>query len=159
MTREIKEIAIGALAIGAFALVLAVLYGDRRQVYAPGGGSYVLRAAFNKVDGLFVGNPVYLGGIRIGAVEDLTLDSRYRAVAKLRIDTNIKLPTDTSIAIHTDGLFGGKFVVLEPGGEEEQLKDGDLISYAQDAVIVSDLLDMIIAEGKSNQQRAEGKPK
>lgn len=159
MTREIKEMVIGALAIGAFALVLAVLYGDRRQAYAPGSGSYVLRAAFNKVDGLFVDNPVYLGGIRIGSVEDLALDSRYRAVAKLRIDADIKLPADTSIAIHTDGLFGGKFVVLEPGGEEEQLKDGDLISYAQDAVIVSDLLDMIIAEGKSNQKRGEGKPK
>jgi phospholipid/cholesterol/gamma-HCH transport system substrate-binding protein len=55
---------------------------------------------------------------------------------------------DTSAAIHTDGLFGGKFIVLEPGAEENILNNEDEISLTQDAIIVSDLLELIISEGK-----------
>jgi phospholipid/cholesterol/gamma-HCH transport system substrate-binding protein len=160
MTREVKEILIGAVAAGAFVLVFAYLYGGRDWLSAPiGGGTYALTASFNRVDGLLPGDPVHLGGIRVGAVDQQTLDSRYRAVVTIRIDSRVKLPTDTSIAIHTDGIFGSKFVVLEPGGETERLKDGDAIGYSQDAVIVSDLLDMIIAEGRANRQRSGAAPK
>ena len=67
------------------------------------------------------------------------------------MDSSVRLPADTSAAIHTDGLFGSKFVVLEPGGEETYLGDGDVITFTQDAVIVSELLDLIIAEGRARR--------
>jgi phospholipid/cholesterol/gamma-HCH transport system substrate-binding protein len=83
----------------------------------------------------------------------------YRADVILEIDRNIKLSSDTSAAIQTDGLFGGKFVLLEPGGDTEYLKDGGVLAYTQDAVIVSELLDMIIAEGNAARQpRTDSKP-
>ena len=66
-----------------------------------------------------------------------------------------ELPLDTSAAIHTDGLFGSKFVVLEPGAEEDVLQSGDEFTYTQDAVVVSDLLDLIIAEGKAARAKRE----
>ena len=45
------------------------------------------------------------------------------------------------------GLFGSKFVVLEPGAEEALLTSGGELNFTQDAVVVSDLLDLIISEG------------
>ena len=73
----------------------------------------------------------------------------------------IELPVDSSAAIHTDGLFGSKFVVIDPGGDLAILEDGDEIQYTQDAVIVEDLLDLIISEGKArlataSQPQGEG---
>ena len=59
------------------------------------------------------------------------------------------MPRDTSAAIHTDGLFGGRFLVLDPGGDEETLGDGATIAFTQDAVVISELLDFIIAEGRA----------
>jgi phospholipid/cholesterol/gamma-HCH transport system substrate-binding protein len=106
---------------------------------------------------------VRLGGIKIGTVEKQTLDKHFRAVLTFRINGDIPLPKDTSVAIHTDGLFGSKFVVLEPGGDETNLKDGDMINFAQGAVILSELLELIIAQGKDNlkqlqsQKSKEGK--
>ena len=67
------------------------------------------------------------------------------------IDGDVKIPKDSSAAIHTDGLFGSKFISLGPGAEEALLKDGDTITFTQDAVVVSELLDLIISEGKAKR--------
>lgn len=152
MGQQTKEISAGTLSVTVLLLVFAYFYGGREWTSEAAGGSYRLTATFNKVDGLLAGDQVQLGGIRIGKVDRLDLDKSYRATVTFKLDSWVRLPADTSVAIHTDGLFGSKFVVLEPGGEEEILKDGDHISYAQEAVIVSDLLDLIISEGKSKRK-------
>ena len=102
-----------------------------------------------------MGDEVRLGGIRVGKVAAQRLDNNFRAVVTLDIDSNVELPLDSSAAIHTDGLFGSKFVVLEPGGEMDVLKHDQSIDYTQDAVIVSDLLDLIISEGQAKINKAK----
>jgi len=158
-----KEILVGMSVLTAFFLVLAYLYGGKSVTVQAASKDYRISAKFNKVDGLVPGDAVRLGGIKIGTVEKQTLDKHFRAVLTFRINGDIPLPKDTSVAIHTDGLFGSKFVVLEPGGDETNLKDGDMINFAQDAVILSELLELIIAQGKDNlkqlqsQKSKEGK--
>ena len=151
-----RNAVVGGLVLAALVLAMAISYGgskisDKAQV-----GSYSLTAVFNQVDGLFVGDEVRLGGLRVGKVAGQRLDKNFRAVVTLDIDSGVELPLDSSVAIHTDGLFGSKFVVLDPGGEMEVLKHGQSIDYTQDAVIVSELLDLIISEGqaKANETKA-----
>lgn len=153
MSSNSREIIVGAVALVGLVLVLLLSYGGGNLAAKATAGEYLLKAVFNRVDGLAEGDEVHLGGIRVGSVAKLELDEHYRAVATLRIKSHAKLPLDTSAAIHTDGLFGTKFVVLEPGGEMEVFKNGDEIEYTQDAVIVSELLELIIAEGKSNRKQ------
>ncbi len=69
----------------------------------------------------------------------------------LKIDPAVNLPTDTSAAVHTDGLFGSKFIVLEPGAEEEDLESGEEITFTQDALVDSDLMELIISKCKAAQ--------
>jgi len=164
MTSDTREILIGAGAFGCLLLVLAYLYGGRdwREARASAGasGHKTVVAKFNRVDGLVEGDDVMLGGIRVGTVNKMTLDDKYRAVITMRIYGDVPLPTDTSAAIHTDGLFGSKFLVLEPGGEQTLLKSGAEISFTQDAVVVSDLLELIIAEGRAAlAERRKGEEK
>jgi len=146
---ENKTIIVGAAVVVVFALVFVVLPGGRDAATSAATGSYTVKAVFNRVDGLVEGDEVHMGGVRIGTVTSQSLDDNYRAVIGMTIDySDIKLPTDTSAAIHTDGLFGSKYITLEPGGEEEYLGEGGGITFTQDALVVSELLELIIAEGK-----------
>ncbi|MEQ8193379.1 MAG: outer membrane lipid asymmetry maintenance protein MlaD [Rhodospirillales bacterium] len=150
-----KEIFVGIGVLAAFVAVLLYLYGGRALTAQAASKDYRVSAAFNKVDGLIPGDAVRLGGVKIGTVEKQELRKNFRAVLTFKISGNVRLPTDTSAAIHTDGLFGSKFVVLEPGGSEKYLRDGGEISFTQDAVIVTELLDLIISQGKANLKKLE----
>jgi len=151
---ENRTIFVGGTVIAALAVVLMLMSGKNKIESGPAVGSYRIEAAFNRVDGLVVGNEVQLGGVRIGSVVDQKLDAHYRAIVGLSIRDAIKLPKDTSAAIHTDGLFGSKYVILEPGGEEENMAAGGRIDFTQDALIVSELLELIISQGKRNAKEA-----
>lgn len=153
MTREKKEVISGGVAIIAFMAIMGLFYSGQHQKATAGLTEYTIYATFNRIDGLDVGTEVRLSGIPIGSVEDVALTSNYRARVTMLLNQGVGLPVDTSAAIHTDGLFGSKFVTLDPGGDENLLENGDTITFTQDAVVVSDLLDLIIAEGKS--QRGE----
>jgi phospholipid/cholesterol/gamma-HCH transport system substrate-binding protein len=146
MAQELKEASVGFLVLLVVASLLVFPY---HRLAAGTAGETVLSATFNRIDGLNVGDPVRLGGIRVGVVDDVVLDSRFRAVVTIRMDSGVPLPADTSAAIHTDGLFGSKFLVLEPGGDDKILGPGDSIGFTQDAMIVSNLLDLIIGQGRA----------
>lgn len=151
MASETKEILFGALVLMTLVLGIAWSYGMGKSHMAGGAEDYMLRASYNRIDGLNEGAEVRLGGIRVGTVESARLDDHFRVVVQFRIAKGVDLPLDSSAAIHTDGLFGGKYVVLEPGGDMANLKDGDELSFTQDAVIVSELLELIIAQGKARR--------
>jgi phospholipid/cholesterol/gamma-HCH transport system substrate-binding protein len=157
MTRETREILIGAATVFGLVALLGFMNAHSEPIGA--ASQVVLHAKFNKVDGLADGAEVRMGGIGIGKVVGMRLDSGYRAVIAMRIDTPVGLPKDSSASIHTDGLFGSKFVELVPGAEEGLLKSGDEVRFTQDAVVVSDLMDLIISEGKNARAEQAGKAK
>ncbi len=150
MTLENREIGVGALVMVALIGLISYLNSGHDTVASAVDGTRVT-AGFNRVDGLTEGSGVYLSGIKVGIVEKMWLSDNFRAVVTIRIKDDVVLPKDSSAAIHTDGLFGSKFVTLEPGAEDAALADGDRISFTQDAVVVSDLLDLIISEGRANR--------
>ncbi len=153
MTSKTKEILIGSLTIVIFAGLVNLISGQASTTDNANQDHdfYRITGTFNKVDGLLPGDEVRLSGIPVGVVESQTLDSSWRAVLVFAINKDIKIPLDTSAAIHTNGLFGSKFIVLEPGGDFDYLEDGDEIDYTQGSVVVEDLLELIIAEGKANR--------
>jgi phospholipid/cholesterol/gamma-HCH transport system substrate-binding protein len=150
---ETRRIVVGAVAVLIFGAVLVATYAG---LHAGTSSSYKVYAMFNRVDGLAIGDDVHVGGIPVGEVDSMTLGASYRARVGLRIDGGVRLPEDTSVSVQTDGLFGRKFVVLDPGGSEAMLADGGVITYTQDSLIVGELLDLIIAEGRA--QRAPRTP-
>lgn len=151
MTSESKEMSVGVLILVGVCLLLFYTYALDRSGAA---GGFTVKATFNRVDGLVTGDAVQMAGIPVGTVEAMGLDDSYRAVLTLRLQEGLDIPTDTAVAIHTNGLFGSKYVVLDPGGSETNLKPGDRISFTQDAVLVDELLELIIAQGKANRKQA-----
>ena len=153
MTHDAREVLVGVLALLGVGLLMALIAGGKPVAATATATDYTLQATFNKVDGLLPGAEVRMGGIRVGSVENYKLDPNYRPLMTIRIINSVKLPADSSIGIHTDGLFGAKFVVLDPGGDEEYLKPGDEIEFTQDPMIVSDLLELIIGQGRTARDK------
>lgn len=154
--RETRETVIGALAVTVLAVVLGWSYFGEPMAAAGQDEAFVLTAEFGRIDGLVVGDPVYVSGVAVGSVAELRLAPDFRAVATFRFDRRVALPVDTSAVIHTDGLFGSKFVLLDPGGASRDLESGDRIRYTQDAMIVSKLLDLIISQGRAARAAQPG---
>jgi len=151
MSRETREIAIGALTLAVFVAVFTLVSWRSDSANAKTDEFFRIKALFNRVDGLLPGDDVRLGGIKVGYVESQSIDKAYHAVLTFAVRKDIPLPLDTSAAIHTNGLFGSKFIVLEPGGEYDFLGEGGEIMFTQDSVVVEDLLELIISEGKARQ--------
>lgn len=112
------------------------------------GRSYNIYASFGRTDGLQVGDVVRMSGVTIGRVIASELDENFNSKLTFAIDSQYKIPTDSSASIVSFGLLGGKYVEIEVGGEEDYIKAGESLSYTQDAMILEELLDRIISIGK-----------
>ena len=147
MTLATKEQMIGGLALFVLLAVIGFM-NQTSDVTGAADGRIRVEALFGRVDGIAPGAEVRMGGIRIGSVAAQRLDERYRAVLTLSLTDGVPVPKDSSASVQTDGLFGSKFIVIEPGGSLDNLKTGDLIAYTQDSQVVSDILDLIISQGR-----------
>lgn len=147
MANNAAEALIGAAVLAAAGgfLVYAARTAD---LGVSSGDRYEVTAAFRKAEGLTVGGDVRIAGVKVGTIRDMTLDaSTYRAVATLSIDSAIKLPEDSDAAIAVEGLLGGAYVAVTPGGSEFMIEPGGEITYTQGSVNLLDLVGKAISGG------------
>ena len=155
MKQNLMETAVGALVI-AIALGFFIFMYSTTGV-GKGSGGYHLTAKFKNVEGINVGSDVRMSGIKIGSVTSQTLDNKsYDAVLTFAIDPAIKLPDDSTAKITSEGLLGGKFIALEPGGSETLLSDGGTITYTQGALDLWALVSDYMFSGKSKSSDGSG---
>lgn len=108
-------------------------------------GSYSITARFATVEGVFIDSPVRLAGVRIGRVSAMDYDWRtQRAVLTLEIDPGVELPNDSLAIVTSEGMLGGRFIKIDPGGSTDMLADGDEIEFTQGSVLFEELLAKII---------------
>lgn len=114
--------------------------------------SQEFQAHFDRVDGLQVGSDVRLSGVKIGIIRSMHVDPvTFLAKVTLSVQEGIKLPTDTSAEIVTDGLLGGKYVALVPGGEDATLSNGDQIVHTQASVSLEAMIGQLIFSNKGEK--------
>ena len=152
---ERREYLVGVLAALILGTILVfTALANRRALHDP-VGAFSLTAEFSRADGVYVGTPVRLAGIPIGAVTKADLKEGHRAVLTLRLNQPLALPQDTAAVVETDGVFGTKHIELQPGGAEETLKPGARMAYTQDSVIIEDLIGHIVQEAKATRAAAQ----
>lgn len=128
---------IGIVAVAAAFLIYAAQFtgGGTR------GDDYPLTASFRSAEGVTVGTDVRMAGVSVGTVTDLDLNPEtFRADATFAIDDGIFVPEDTSAAVATEGLLGGTYIDLQPGGSPFNLEPGSEILDTQSAVSLITLL-------------------
>lgn len=90
------------------------------------GDQYDVTARFNNVSGISRGTDVRIAGVKAGIVKSIEGDpDRFEAVVTMSLDEKWALPEDTDARVSTDGLLGGAYVALEPGGSFDNIpQDG-----------------------------------
>jgi phospholipid/cholesterol/gamma-HCH transport system substrate-binding protein len=140
--RNLTELAAGAvvLLVAAGFLGYAVVHTGRATV-----SGYTLRAKFDRIDGLTTGSDVRLAGVKIGSIAATAIDPKtYQAVVRFTVEPDMRLPIDSSAQVTSDGLLGGKFLALVPGGDDKTLPDGGEVTITQSALSLEDLLGKFI---------------
>jgi len=108
---------------------------------------YHVTAEFDNIGDLKVGSPVSMSGVRVGDVTNIRFDSKvYKAVVTLRVDPQYnQIPEDSFASIETQGLLGGKYIGISPGGQDTYLKDGSRIDQTQSAIVLENLINKFFA--------------
>ena len=147
MHRNLIETVMGGvvLAVALFFLVFAYTSAGLGEV-----DGYEVTARFPSIEGLNVGSDVRISGVKVGTVVAQKLNpATFLAEVRMSIDDSIELPIDTAAIIASEGLLGGKFMRLEPGGDEELIVAGGAIEYTQSPVNLEDLLGRFIFGSQS----------
>ena len=117
---------------------------------------YHVTANFDNIGDLKVGSPVTMAGVSVGEVEAIKFDPKsFQAVVGMRFDNQYKeIPDDSFASIQTQGLLGGKYVGLSPGGSDTFLKNGSHIDQTQSAIVLESLINKLFASfaNKSSDQ-------
>ena len=97
--------------------------------------NYNVSAVFNRIDGIKLGSDIRMSGIKIGTVAYQELDNiTFQARVSMSINSGVLIPDDSSAKITTDGLLGGNYISIEPGGNDIYLETGDEIMFTQGSV-------------------------
>ncbi len=142
MKRNVIETVLGAVVLLVAGLFLAFAYSttDIRPVTG-----YSVTARFNAVDGLTVGSDVRVGGVKIGSVVAQSVDmTEFRAVVRMTIRPDIRLPDDSVASVSSEGLFGGKYIRIEPGASATMLADDGAFANTRDIVSLEEMLGKVI---------------
>lgn len=119
--------------------------------------TYAVTAKFDNIGGLKPQAPVKSAGVVVGRVGEISFDDKtYQALVRLDMEPGYKFPKDSSLKILTAGLLGEQYIGIEPGGDTQNLVEGDRINRTQSATVLEDLINQFIyskaAEGKEGSE-------
>jgi phospholipid/cholesterol/gamma-HCH transport system substrate-binding protein len=124
---------------------------------------YHVSAEFDNIGDLKVGSPVTMSGVTMGEVTGIRFDAKqFKALVSLRMDPQFnQIPDDSFASIQTQGLLGGKYIGLSPGGSDSYLKEGSRIDQTQSALVLENLINKFFANyssknGSDSQSSAAG---
>lgn len=139
MRENTTEVVVGGVVL---ALALGFLtYAAQATGFSRSGDGYDLRANFRSAEGVSVGTDVRLAGVKIGTVTAMTLNTdTYRAETVFTLQDGILVPDDSAVVVASEGLLGGTFVEIVPGGSFDFFAEGALIEDTQGAVSLISLL-------------------
>ena len=123
--------------VGAFVIIISVvfLFFGFSTMKIQNSDSYNVSALFNRIDGIKIGSDIRMSGIKIGTVVSQELDnSSFEAKVLMSIDSKILIPDDSSAKITSDGLLGGNYISIEPGGSDIYLLNNEEIFFTQGSV-------------------------
>ena len=139
MAENTVEIVTGGLVLAV--AVGFVIYAGQATGFSRSPDSYPLKASFRSVEGVSLGTDVRLAGVKIGSITAMDLNpATFFADATISVKQGILLPEDSAILISSEGLLGGNFIEILPGGSPVNLEPGAEIEDTQGAVSLISLL-------------------
>lgn len=102
-----------------FILLAILLLGSNENLFS---GKNHYTAHFANVDGLIVGAKTILGGVSVGTVEEIGLDSKTRSI---RVQFSVEkksadwIRENSTVEIATQGVLGDKYMSIQMGSDDK----------------------------------------
>lgn len=124
-----QNLRLGIFVVSGLALFLIAIFyiGSERNVF---NKTFTVSAVFKNVEGLTEGDNVWLSGVKIGTVKNVTIISEGQVVVGLSLKDkqNDFIKEDATAFIGSDGLVGNKIVIIRPGSGAVSIQDNDTIN-------------------------------
>ena len=135
----------GFVLLGVASLAFLLTQISNRHLTLVSQPIYEVTAAFDNVGDLRVGAHVSMSGVEVGRVGRIDFDAAlHQAVVSLRISTEFnRIPIDSSAAIYTQGILGGKFVGLTNGSSGAYLKNRDRLAATRSAMPLENMISQL----------------
>lgn len=152
MSENTTEVLVGGAVLAA-AVAIGIYGAQVGGLGAGSGDTYPLTASFRSLEGVSVGTDVRLAGVKIGTVTDVDLNNTtFRADTTVALEAETLIPDDSAIVISSEGLLGGNFVEIVPGGSPFNYAPGDEITDTQGSVsLISLLLKFVSGSGDAGE--------
>ena len=100
-----------------------------------------LYARFENIDGIEAGSKVKLSGVNIGTVKSISLEpENFYAFVAIDFDKKFSFPDDTEASVQLEGLLGGSYISILPGGSDVILLNNQEILYTQGSTSLLNLM-------------------
>jgi len=153
MHNDTVETLIGAAVIAIAVIFVVFAY---RSTGTANVGGYELQARMTRVDGLAVGTDVRLAGVKVGTVSALTLEPNYLVNVHMDIQSDVKVPDDSSLLVTSSGLLGSSYLSIAPGGSDKMLPPGGIIRNTQGSIDMMGLLNRFVNSGSGGSGSNQG---
>jgi phospholipid/cholesterol/gamma-HCH transport system substrate-binding protein len=121
--RERNPVIIGAVSLAVIAAFILAAF--RAQDLPLIGGGDVYYAAFSESGGLKANDEVRIAGVRVGKVEEVTLDGDHVRVT-FRVDSGEAFGSETAAAIKIKTLLGSMYLALQPAGSGQMQEESEI---------------------------------
>lgn len=161
MQTKKSEIWVGVFMLIALcaAIFLSLKVADIQSINSQ--PTYRLHATFENIGGLKVRSPIKIGGVVIGRVADITLNTKtYKPLVTMDIQQQYNnLPDTSSLSIRTSGLLGEQYLALNVGFMDPDmgvniLIDGGEIKDTKSALVLEDLIGQFLYSNKKTDNAA-----
>ena len=100
-----------------------------------------LYARFENIDGIVAGSKVKLSGVNIGTVKSISLEpENFYAFVAIDFDKKFNFPDVTEASVQLEGLLGGSYISILPGGSDVMLLNNQEILYTQGSTSLLNLM-------------------
>lgn len=163
MQTKKSEIGVGLFMIIALCAVIFLCLKVADVTALGSQKTYRLYATFDNIGGLKARSPIKIGGVVIGRVADISLDSKtYLPKVAMDIDSKYdNIPDTSSLSVKTSGLLGEQYLALNIGFEDPDmgtsiLKDGGKIQDTKSALVLEDLIGQFLYKSGGDNNSKEG---
>lgn len=120
MLQGSREVKVGLFVFIAFVLLSVVVFSVSDFYTTQAQYTYLLRVRFKFVNGVEIGAPVRLSGVKVGEVRSVRVyrdEATQRSLAEVgvRISRDALVEEDATIHVNTLGFLGERYIEMVPG--------------------------------------------
>ena len=136
-----NETKVGALAIVAIVLlILGFNFLKGVQIFSK---SFTLYAKYENIQGLTPSNPVYINGLKVGNIADISNDKNMKEIlVKINIQNDVNIPSN-SVALIVPSPLATTKIDIKLGDETIYLKNNDTINTDAKKGLLDDVMQKV----------------